>query len=60
LWFDENNNKQKNMSQLPKINEGDFYEVIESVIKKGRQVQYLKQVLKEYEDYKKAMKECLC
>lgn len=40
-------------TKIPKIIEGDFHEVINGAIKKGRHVDYFKKTLKEYEEYKK-------
>lgn len=37
----------------PKINEGDFWKVINSAIKEGRHVDYLEKVKKDYEKYSK-------
>lgn len=37
----------------PYIHEGDFSQVIHQAITEGRHVDYLKQVLKDYEDYKR-------
>lgn len=45
--------------KIPKIIEGDFYEVINSAIKKGRHIDYLKSALKEYEQYKKVFEQAL-
>lgn len=45
--------------KIPKIIEGDFHEVINDAIKKGRHVDYLKKALKEYEEYKKVFKQAL-
>lgn len=39
--------------RVPKIIEGNFQEVINEVIQEGRHVEYLKNALKEYEQYKK-------
>lgn len=39
--------------KFPKIVAGDFYEVINKAIKENRHVDYLENVLKEYEDYQK-------
>ncbi len=36
----------------PKIKEGDFYKSINGTIKEGRHVDYLKEVIKKYEEYK--------
>jgi len=36
----------------PKINEGDFYKSINQAISEGRHVDYLKEVIKKYEEYK--------
>lgn len=40
-------------SKIPKIIEGDFHAVINKAIKENRHTDYLKNVLKEYEEYKK-------
>jgi hypothetical protein len=36
----------------PKIQEGDFYKIINHAISEGRHVDYLREVLKKYEEYK--------
>ena len=45
--------------KIPKIIEGDFRTVINDAIKKGRHVDYLKNALKEYDEYKRVFKESL-
>ena len=40
-------------TKIPKIIDGDFHEVINNAIKEKRHVDYLKNALKEYEEYKK-------
>lgn len=42
---------------MPTIKEGDFYEHINGAIAEGRHVSYLKEVIKKYEEYKKAFAE---
>lgn len=42
---------------IPKIEESNFLEVINKTINEGRHVDYLKGVLKDYESYKKVLKE---
>ena len=37
---------------IPKINEGDFLQSINRAIKDGRHADYLKNVLKDYDNYK--------
>lgn len=37
----------------PKINEGDFYKSINRAISENRHVDYLQEVIKKYEEYKK-------
>lgn len=46
-------------SKIPKIIEGDFHEVINDAIKKGRHVDYLKNALDEYKQYKKVFEKAL-
>ncbi len=46
-------------TKIPKLIEGDFHTVINDAIKKGRHVDYLKNVLKEYEEYKKVFESAL-
>lgn len=46
-------------TKIPKIIEGDFQEVINEVIQEGRHVDYLKNALKEYAQYKKVFKQAL-
>ncbi|MDD5738958.1 MAG: hypothetical protein PHY72_03505 [Candidatus Pacebacteria bacterium] len=41
------------IKDLPKIEEGDFREVINSAIAEGRHIDYLQEVLKNYEWYEK-------
>lgn len=45
--------------KIPKIIEGDFHAVINDAIKKGRYVDYLKNTLREYEQYKKVFEQAL-
>lgn len=42
----------------PKINEGDFYKSINQAISENRHVDYLKEVIKKYEEYKKEFEGC--
>jgi len=37
----------------PKINEGNFYKSINQTISENRHIDYLKEVIKKYEEYKK-------
>lgn len=46
-------------TKIPKIIEGDFNEVINDAINKGRHVEYLKNTLKEYAQYKKVFESVL-
>ncbi len=43
---------------MPIINEGDFYQSINQAISENRHVDYLKEVIKKYEEYKKAFAHC--
>lgn len=43
----------------PKIEETNFYESIQSAIKEGRHEEYLKNVVEEYEEYKKIFDQAL-
>lgn len=45
--------------KIPKIIEGDFHEIINEAINKGRHVDYLKNALKEYAQYKKVFEQAL-
>ena len=42
---------------IPKIDEGNFYESINRAISDGQHVDYLKEVIKKYEEYKKEFEE---
>ena len=45
------------ISRKPKIQEGDFYKVINQAIAEERHVDYLQEVLKKYEEYKRVFDE---
>jgi len=44
--------KRKQQTKTPKIQEGDFFKVINQAIAENRHTSYLKQVIKDYEEYK--------
>lgn len=44
--------KNNSQTRIPKIQEGDFYKVINQAIAEKRHTSYLKRVIKDYEEYK--------
>jgi len=42
---------------IPKIEEGDFQKVIKKAMSESRHVDYLEEVLKKYDEYKKAFEQ---
>ena len=45
-------NKKTSKKRAPKIQEGDFFQVINQAIAEKRHISYLKRIIKDYEEYK--------